>query len=64
MGQRGHKGTSGYKARIHVYPGRGTSRTTGNKGVQNAGTHVPLRHTLGASTLGECLPGARPARYF
>ena len=51
MGQRGHRGTSGYKTRVHVYPGRGTSGTTGNKRVQSGGTHVPMRHTLAPGTL-------------
>ena len=51
MGQRGHGGTSGYKTRVHVYPGTRTSGTTGNKRVQSGGTHVPLRHTLATGTL-------------
>ena len=51
MCQRGHGGTSGYKTRVHMYPGTGTSGTTGNKRVQSAGTHVPLRHTLATGTL-------------
>ena len=51
MGQRGHGGTSGYKTRVHMYPGTGTSGTTGNTRVQSGGTHVPLRHILATGTL-------------